>query len=565
MEISLRTETRCDMATGGRRVHARSTVGSQGVEAARWSRWLLRSLACICLSVLTVPIASAGFFVAGNGLVSTVSVGGQDPLEGQAYMLGFRTNPNDESAYQWGFRAESVQVHIQKKHYVGDIFPIHQGTTEKTITHSNSTGVLLKHFPLAYFLAVSADENDPGLSFDLTAAIPLDSLELRRTIAYSTDRLEEDDELPFQDADPFDGRWYREYRQPWNNFFYSLEDPTPLTLYGDFTLHIWEMKFQVRNGTGEETIYNATFGGGRGDDVPSPLHEYNNTFAELRFTNASFTFLPAGRPMQLNLQSAAANITGAAYLSDVEGSLAHRGVDVKLDASFVEFDAEDLRMDMRPTEDGNVLRLGITFDGLLHSATIDGRALELGQDDSAVPEMGNGAEPSTNGAIPATPLSPWWVILLLAGMGIAFALAHGISSSRARKNPEAVTQQGESALDKGHNWRARTLAKRVLRHHPHHHNAVALHAMTHLNRRQNSEALAVLEPYLLGPADEEGRLSLIYALTLRKERGVNKARAFFEKASKRFPSIAEAALEYPDLADLMSDDAGEARGGVSYH
>lgn len=313
---------------------------------------------------------------------------------------------------------------------------------------------------------------------------------------------------------------------------------SPLVLSGDFTLYLFDMEFQVTNGTGETTTYDATFGGARGDDIPSPLHEYHDTRAELHFTNATFTLLPAGRPLQVNLRSVDVEASGGVYLTDAKGTLQTSGLEIPLAGSLVEMDAEDLRLTLSAERESPPL-YGVDFSGLVRSAAVDGRPLDLAaseedtsqEDDSNVPA---GFAPTPG---PAAGLGwlAWAFILLPTTVMTTGASWWWIRSGRF--DLDAALDGAKTAMDDGHTTRAKRLLDRILRHDPINAVATLMTARLLLRNNRRQEAMEFLEPRVDGPADQHGTVSLAYSTALQDAGRIKEAREVFEKARRKNPEI----------------------------
>lgn len=136
---------------------------------------------------------------------------------------------------------------------------------------------------------------------------------------------------------------------------------------------------------------------------------------------------------------------------------------------------------------------------------------------------------------------------------------------QARLNPEYVIKNGHHAYDKGLAARAQARSTRVLRHYPYHQDAIGLQSMVLLQRRKHDEMLAYLKPYLDGPADGDGTLSVLYCVALRKHRGREAAHHFLRKVAREHPNIHKLAQQFPELEmDALLTHPDKDAQGESY-
>lgn len=516
------------------RVPKNSPLSVRGSATTPRGRWTLHIATILLLCLMAAaPSGVAKALVEGTATAASIQLEENSPFDAQAYLMGFRTASGDESPFQWSFQAEQVEILLERHHYMGDVTPIDQGITTERFVHAGASGAIREGLPLAYLMAVSARPDDAGASYGLRLAIPFDALVPRDAIGFSTERIAEDDETPVQNLSLVSNHWYRTYQRPWTNLLGDLQDHHgPLVLQGNFTIHLFDMEFQVQDGSGKITTYEAVFGGARGDDLPSPLHEYNNTQAELRFTNATFTLLPAGRSLQVNLLSAGVQTTGDVYLTDARGTIQDgAGIEKALDGSLVKLDANDLRLDVYARSE-TPPEYRLEFEGLIDGAVVDGRPLALLL---AEPSTENGSPPATVGTSPSsgrTGLAGWLIgVTLLAAVAAAWWLR------RNRVDVDTMIQEAKLAMDDRKSTRAKRLLARILRRDPHNETATVMTARLSLSRNRPHEALEFLEPRVNGPADLHGGVSVAYCVALRDSGDVELARSAFEKAKREHPTL----------------------------
>lgn len=500
------------------------------------------------LLVATIP-ALAQTTVEGTATAASFRIDNTAPMQADAYLLGFRQNGADESAYEWSFEADEVTIALTTKHYVG-----YQETRNDTqvTTHHDASGVLLERHQLAYLMATSSRPDDARATFNLSLSLPPQTLEPRSDIDYDS-VTEGGSPIPvFGDVfngNPGSTHPVASYQQPWSNLARALTDfHGAITLGGNFILDLYDAVFQIQDRA--TTTYNATYGGWRGIEPDganqAPPAEWDVRYARLSLTNATFTFYPAGRPVELALHSAGLDVSGGLILRDVQGRLQDdAGIQRGLNGALVELGTKQLRLNAQAAPDPEDPGVQVAFAGSVNSATVDGRALALSPDAQTVADeamlAANVPDARSNG------LAGNW-LLVLAGVAVVGAATWWLRRQyQARANPEFLMGQSHISFEMGRMTRARALVMRVLRHHPNNADALAHRAIIHLHHNQFHEALTFLKPHLDGPADGDGLLSFIYCVALRKAKGEEEAGRFLQKALRKHPDLVHLTHQYPDM------------------
>lgn len=495
-------------------------------------------LTLILVGVLMSPGAASAVDVDGRATASGLQVDSSKELDLSAYLLGFRTEAENPSPYAWDFEAEAVNIDLVRNHYTRiGVVPMYDGTTESSFTHWNATGRLLERWPLSYMMATSPDPKDPARSFTVDADLPIATLRPTAAVSFKTGELQ--DEQLIHTGLEFSS-WDKEFSRSWLNLAVGrFEVQGTVILHGDFVIHLFDMDFGVWDHEGRFHRYETRMGDDRGDGPPTPVKSFNDTIAELRFTNATFTFHPEGRPLQMNLRSVHTNASGEVYLEDVRGSIQDPfGVTQSLDGANVQLDAESMAVELSAAERAEQEDpvFGVRFWGDLGGAIVDGRSLDVGPS-TAPPSLHEEVPPPAPLSVAPSPMwdSTWtWVAFVVAVVG---GLGLGVWWRRHRFDVDEVMGWARLALDDDQATQAKRLLDRILRHDPLNTTATMMVARLMLRKSRPHEAVRFLEPKVGGVVDQYGAISLAYCTALRNAGRIEEARQAFKDAQDRNPDL----------------------------
>lgn len=516
--------------------------------------------------LFTAPMAMAGpsgVQIDGEARAAAVTHDGAPMLGAQAYLLGFWVRGGDDSPYDWSFRADEVDIRMEDQKYrrVG-LQPIYEGNSTTRTHHENASGSLVQRWDLAYFMAVGEDPSDPGSSFNIRSEIGLDEMVPQEQIEFSTDPPSGATPLPAGEQ-PGSARYNREFNREWMNLGMQLDEaPPPITLSGDFTVYLFDMDFQVKDAAGVPTLYKARFGDTRGNETPAPYNEFNDTRAEIRFQNATMTFVPAGRPVQVNLRAADLNASGPVYLSDAHGELTDgRGVDTMLDGALLELDAIHVNIAMAARSESPPV-FDVTFAGAVRSAMADGSAISI-----QGPTGTTGETPQQTEAVLPQDVGDQggWNLLLLFFIPLALVASwQGKQRIAIHRRPERYVEKSQQAFDAGRIRRSDRIIRRVLRRHPDHSEAIMIKAAICLRSRDAKRAVELLAPHVGGQRDHGGLLSLLYCAALQAMGHGSRAKMVFEDAMDGHPDLLESSHAVPGFDPATLYQEGRDEGEVAF-
>jgi hypothetical protein len=506
-------------------------------------RWFIATL--VALLVVSLPAAAATqASVQGSFTASSMEVGSVAAETG-AYLLGMPVINGSSSSppYVWSFEAEKVQVvrTVETWQRIGYLARNFEGSRVERTVHDEANGVMTGIANLAYLAAASSDPSNPATTLALQTGLPNAHLVPSVRIDYGASNAATEGYLPTE----FYVREYQ-FQRDWSNLAYTLQSPwEPITMRGDFRVTVYDMDFRVEDADG--TTEYQTGPSSRVIDIfnplpPPPLVEtYNDTRAELIFSNAVFTLYPEGYSTKLFLAQATLSVNGSARFNDVDGTIWLNGQETRLARSLVKLDGHDLQLLTRPAE-GVPMRLGIELSGNVGQAVVDGRDINL--------------EGTTIAPAPAA--TPNWVwlgtVLLLLSL-LAITGWKAALGALVRCVPDVVVHRTKRALRQGRYRRVISLTGRVLAHHPSHSQAAATHATALLAQQTPGTAAWFLKPFL-GSSADSGELSLLYCISLRRDGRLKEASQALSTAMRRFPFLAMD-LAGTDLEDLYLPEASE--------